>query len=76
VPDSGTRGRRRHARAQRITAAEIKTKGEFPMTNTNKDTTTEYILRMYDKLTPENKKKFREYLDFLLFCQREEEAQG
>lgn len=46
------------------------------MTNTNKDTTAEYILRMYDKLTPENKKKFREYLDFLLFRQREEEAQG
>ena len=46
------------------------------MTNTNKDTTAEYILRMYDKLTPENKKKLREYLDFLLFRQREEEAQG
>ena len=46
------------------------------MTNTNKDTTTEYILRMYDKLTQENKKKFREYLDFLLFCQREKEARG
>ena len=62
VPDSGIQGRRRHARAQRMTAAEIKTKGEFPMTNTNKDTTTEYILRMYATMTPEEQQLVMDYV--------------
>ena len=48
------------------------------MTTTNKDAMTnrERILKMYRKLTPENKEKFEIYLDFLLLRQREEEAQG
>ena len=60
-------------------AVKINTQKEsYPMTNTNRDTTTdrENILQMYRKLTPENKEKFEIYLDFLLLRQREEEAQG
>lgn len=66
---------------QATAAAAVKNnaqKESNPMTNTNRDTTTdrENVLQMYRKLTPENKEKVMIYLDFLMLRQREEEARG
>ena len=80
MPDSGTQGRRRHARAQRITAAEIKTKGEFPVTSISSMTKEERaaatapissaetyirVSKMYASLTPKERARVDEFIDFL-----------
>lgn len=76
-----SRSHRTHKEEQTAEEAAIKIntqKESCPMTNTNRDSTTdrENVLQMYRKLTPENKEKVMIYLDFLMLRQREEEARG